>query len=194
MVQSARVRVYLPSTLPGLRELLDRGELGAPPLPAYAVTGALREWYAEGDEEELEYVALSLAARASVRLLDRALVLDPATPPRRVVVVADVDAVEPAAEVDRAAVRVLQPVPLRLVRAVHVDDTAAEQDVRAAAEQLVEADLGSEDAAFVVEQAEGHELQWYATQEIGPLLELAQPPGDAPAAGPPGEAPGPATS
>ena len=37
---------------------------------------------------------------------------------------------------------------------------------------LVEADLGSEDAAFVVEQAEGHELQWYATQEIGPLLEL----------------------
>ena len=38
--------------------------------------------------------------------------------------------------------------------------------------ELVEADLGSEDAAFVVEQAEGHELQWYATQEIGPLLEL----------------------
>ena len=28
-------------------------------------------------------------------------------------------------------------------------------------------------AAFVVEQAEGHELQWYATQEIGPLLELS---------------------
>jgi hypothetical protein len=25
----------------------------------------------------------------------------------------------------------------------------------------------------VVEQAEGHELQWYATQEIGPLLELS---------------------
>ncbi len=43
---------------------------------------------------------------------------------------------------------------------------------QAAAEQLVEADLGSEDAAFVVDQAEGHELQWYATQEIGPLLEL----------------------
>ncbi len=62
--------------------------------------------------------------------------------------------------------------PLRLVQAVHVDDADAEPDVRAAAEALVEADLGSEDAAFVVEQAEGHELQWYATQEIGPLLEL----------------------
>ena len=166
------MRVYLPSTMSGLRELLERGELGTPPLPAYAVTGALREWYAEGDEEELEYAALTLAARASVRLLDRALLLDPAVPPRRVVVVAEVDGVYPAPDVDRAAVRVSTGVPLRLVRSVHVDDPAAQDDVRAAAEQLVEADLGSDDAAFVVEQAEGHELQWYATQEIGPLLEL----------------------
>jgi len=167
------MRVYLPSTLPGLRAMLDAGELGDPPLPAYAVTPALREWYAEGDDEELEYAATTLAARASVRLLDRALLLDPATPPRRVVVAAEVDRVEPAPEVDRAAVRVLDAVPLRLVKAVHVDDPAAEADVRAAAEQLVEADLGSEDAVFVVEQAEGHELQWYATQEIGALVELS---------------------
>ena len=109
------MRVYLPATLPALRELLDRGELGPPPLPAYAVTGALREWYAEGDDEELEYVALTLAARASVRLLDRALLLDPTTPPRRVVVAAEVEQVEPAPDVDRAAVRVLTAVPLRLV-------------------------------------------------------------------------------
>ena len=166
------MRVYLPSTVSGLRELLDRGELGTPPLPAFAVTGALREWYAEGDEEELEYAALTLAARASVRLLDRGLLLEPGLAPRRVVVVAEVGAVEPAPDVDRAAVRVLEPVPVRLVQAVHVDGAQAEADVRAAAEALVEADLGSEDAAFVVEQAEGHELQWFATQEIGPLLEL----------------------
>ena len=36
------MRVYLPSTLPGLRVLLETGELGDAPLPAYAVTGALR--------------------------------------------------------------------------------------------------------------------------------------------------------
>ena len=167
------MRVYLPSTLPGLRALLEDGQLGDPPLPAFAVTPALREWYAEGDDEELEYAATSLAARASVRLLDRALLLDPSTPPRRVVVVAEVERVEPAPDVDRAAVRVLDVVPLRLVKAVHVDDPDAEADVRAAAEQLVEADLGSEDAAFVVDQAEGHELQWYATQEIGALVELS---------------------
>ena len=166
------MRVYLPSTLSGLRQLLDTGELGTPPLPAFAVTGPLREWYAEGDEEELEYAALSLAARASVRLLDRGLLLEPGLAARRVVVVAEVADAQPAPEVDRAAVRVLQPVPLRLVQSVHVDDAEAEPDVRAAAEALVVADLGSEDAAFVVDQAEGHELQWYATQEIGPLLEL----------------------
>jgi hypothetical protein len=166
------MRVYLPSTLSGLRTLLEAGSLGDPPLPGYAVTGALREWYAEGDEEELEYAAMTLAARASIRLLDRQLLLEPDLAPRRVVVVAEVGAAEPAPDVDRAAVRVLEPVPMRVIQAVHVDDPEAEADVRAAAEALVEADLGSEDAAFVVEQAEGHELQWYATQEIGPLLEL----------------------
>ena len=166
------MRVYLPSTLSGLRTLLDTGELGAAPLPAYAVTPALREWYAEGDEEELEYAAMTLAARGSLRLLDRGLLLEPELGARRVVVVAEVGAVEPAPDVDRAAVRVLEAVPLRLVQAVHVDGPDAEADVRAAAESLVEADLGSDDAAFVVEQAEGHELQWYASQEIGPLLEL----------------------
>lgn len=166
------MRVYLPATMPALRALLDTGALGEPPLPAYAVTPALREWYAEGDQEELEYAALSLAARASVRLLDRLLAEDSSTPARRVVVVAEVERVEPAPHVDRAAVRVLDAVPLRLVQAVHVDDPAAEPDVRAAAEQVVAADLGSDDAAFAVEQAEGHELQWYATQEIGALLEI----------------------
>ena len=166
------MRVYLPSTVPGLRALLDSQLLSAP-LPGFAVTGALREWYAEGNEEELEYAALSLAARASVRLLDRALLLDPSVSPRRVVIVVEVGDVEPVPDVDRAAVRLNADVPMRLVQAVHVDDSTAEADVRAAAEQLVEADLGSEDAAFAVEQAEGHELGWYATQEIGPLLELS---------------------
>ena len=165
------MRVYLPTTVPGLRRLLDTGTLGAPPLPAFAVTGALREWYAEGDDEELEYAALSLAAKASLRLLDA----DPDAPPRRAVVVADVPdaAVMPAPAVDRGAVHVGDEVALRSVRSFHVDDPSAEDDVRAAVAAVVEVDLGSEDAQFVLDQAEGHELQWYATQELGPLLELS---------------------
>ena len=170
------MRVYLPATLPALGRLLDDGALTDAPLAGYAVTPGLREWYAgssqDEEAEELEYAALTLAARASVRLLDRALVLDEQTPARRVVVVAETARVEPAPDVDRAAVRVVDAVPLRLVQAVHVDDPAAVDDVRSAAEQVVAADLGSDDAAFAVEQAEGHELQWYATQEIGALIEL----------------------
>jgi hypothetical protein len=164
------MRVYLPSTLTELRSLLDTRALGSPPLPGYAVTGALREWYAEGDDEELEYAAMSLAARASVRLLDA----DQDAVRRRVVVVADVpdSSVTQVPHVDRAAIKVATPVTWELVQAVHVDDTSAVEDVTIAADAVVEADLGSEDAAFRMEQADGHELQWYATQEIGPLLDL----------------------
>jgi hypothetical protein len=82
------------------------------------------------------------------------------------------EVVQLAPHVDRAAVKVTAAVPLKKVHAVHVDDVAAIPDVTVAADAVVEADLGSEDAAFRMEQAEGHELGWYATQEIGPLLEL----------------------
>ena len=165
------MRVYLPTTLPALRRLLDTGTLGDPPLPGYAVTPGLREWYAEGDDEELEYTALTLAAQASLRLLDA----DPDAPPRRAVLAADIAdrAVLAAPGVGRGAVHVGEPVGLSLVRSVHVDDPAAEDDVRAAVAAVLEADLGSEDAVFVMEQADGHELQWYASQELGPLLELS---------------------
>lgn len=166
------MRVFLPATLPDLRMLLDTGSLGAPPLTAYAVTPALREWYAEGDEEELEYTALTLAARASVRLLDGVLRAAPDAPARRVVVAAEVSDTAPDPQTDRAAVTVREPVTLALVQAVHVDDGTADADIRAAAEAVVAADLGGEEAATLVEQAEGHELQWFARQEIGPLLEL----------------------
>ena len=164
------MRVYLPATFTVLRTLLDTGQVGEPPIPGYAVTGDLREWYAEGDQEELEYVATTLAARASLRLLDA----DQDAVRRRVVVVAEVPdtAVELVPRVDRAAVKVTRAVPLRDVQAVHVDDPAAVPDVTVAVDAVVEADLGSEDAAFRMEQAEGHELGWYATQEIGALLEI----------------------
>lgn len=63
------MRVYLPSTLPLLAAAVAAGEIGPPPLAGCAVTPALREWYVEGDAEELEYVALTAAAAASLELL-----------------------------------------------------------------------------------------------------------------------------
>lgn len=164
------MRIYLPATIRLLRTLLDEGELGPAPLTAFAVTPALREWYVSGDAEELGYAALTGAARASLRLLDA----DPLVARRRVVVVADVadSAITVRSDLERAAVRIGEAVTFKQVAAVYVDEPGAEEAVRAAAGAVLEADLGSADAQFIVDGAEGWELGWYATQEIGALVEL----------------------
>ncbi|WP_436705163.1 DUF6912 family protein [Geodermatophilus sp. CPCC 205761] len=167
--------MYLPATTSVLRTLVDDGRL-AGPHTAFAVTPGLREFYAVSDAgadvEELEYAALLTAARASLRLID----VDPTAARRRVVVAADVpdsavsDVENPDA--DRGAVRVTADLALRDVASAHIDGADAEDDVRAAVGVVLEADLGSEEAQFAVDQAEGHELAWYATQEIGAVVEL----------------------
>ncbi|MGW0626637.1 DUF6912 family protein [Streptomyces sp. NPDC002758] len=170
------MRVYVPLTLPGLAEAYKTGELGAGPFLAYAVTPALREWYLSDDIEELEYAALNRAALASLRLL----AADPEAPRRRVVVAVDVPDGTAAADPDRGLdpvalgeVRVSGTVRLAKAAAVHVDLEDAVRDVAAAAEALDAADRGDDDAQFVVDGAEDHELLWYATQEIPGLVGLA---------------------
>jgi hypothetical protein len=166
------MRVYLPATLPALTGILRAAEIGPAPVLAYAVTPALREWYASADLEELEYAALMHAARASLRLL-RA---DPQAPRRRVVLAADV----PDEQAGRGGgfdggfdeptlVLLSAPVPLARVASGHVDDVAAVADIGAAVQALAAADAGDDDAQFLVDGAEGHELLWYATQELGDL-------------------------
>jgi hypothetical protein len=169
------VRIYLPATTTVVRRLVDEGRLSGPHT-AFAVTPRLRDHYALSDAaadlEELEYAALLAAARASLRLVD----VDPTAARRRVVLAADVadSGVEPVddADTDAGAVRVTADVALADVASAHVDGAEAEDDVRAAVAVVLEADLGSDEAQFVVDQAEGHELAWYATQEIGAALEL----------------------
>jgi hypothetical protein len=159
------MRVYLPSTLPALARLLAEAQTAAPPVRGFAVTPALREWYSSGDEEELEYVAMTHAARASLRLLHG----DPSAPGRRVVLAAEVPEgyVAGVAGFDEPAlVQIGVPVRLSDVVSGHVDDPGAAADVRAAIAALSAADGGDEDARFTVDGAEGHELLWYATQEL----------------------------
>src|SRR5262249_28066027 len=138
------MRVYLPATVEMLRRLLETGEIGPAPLRGYAVTPALREWYVDDDLEELEYAALLDAARASLRLLD----LDQRAPRRGVVIAADTTAAVLRPDLDRSAVEVTEPVPIRRVASVHVDAPEAEPAVAAAADAVLEADLGSDDAQF----------------------------------------------
>ncbi len=169
------MRVYLPATTTALRTLVDQGTLPGPHT-AFAVTPQLRQFYAlsdaDADVEELEYAALLAAARASLRLID----VDPTAARRRVVVAADVPdgSARPIddPDTDRGAVRVEAGIAVRDVASAHIDGAEAEDDVRAAVNVVLEADLGSEEAQFVVDQAEGHELAWYASQEMGSALEL----------------------
>ena len=166
------MRVFLPSTLPALAEALRTGQVGPGPgpVPGFAVTPSLREAYASGDEEELEYAALTEAARASLRMLAE----DPAAPPRRVVLAAEIPADQvklDASDHEPARVLIGAAVPVERLASAHVDDAEAAADVRAAAGALPAADAGDEDARFTVDGAEGHELGWYATQELPGLAE-----------------------
>ncbi|MGD0604935.1 MAG: hypothetical protein ABSA53_15195 [Streptosporangiaceae bacterium] len=179
------MRVFLPSTLPALAAVLKAGQVGPGAqgartgqedqaglgqVPGFAVTPALREAYASGDEEELEYAALTEAARACLRLLAG----DPAAPPRRVVLAAELPAEQLRWDPrDGAPARVLVDVPIPLARLASalIDAPEAAPDVRAAVEALPGADAGDEDAKFAVDGAEGHELGWYASQELPYLAE-----------------------
>jgi hypothetical protein len=136
---------------------------------AHMVTPLLREWYAEGDEDELEYAAFTRAAQDALRLLHA----DSAAPRRRVVVSADVP--------DRAValldgmlgsslVRFTGELPYRAVAAIHIDGVDAEADVTAAADVAERAADGDDDAQFTVDGVEDHELEWYDPSEVDQLL------------------------
>ena len=183
------VRVYLPATLATLAAGYLAGEFGAGH-SAHAVTPALREWYVEGDQEELEYAALSEAVEASLRLLaaEQATGAELADRYRyrRVVVAADVapaDVVAGAgrtggdhqvpgdpADAVRSAILLGAPVPLRAVVSVHVDDDDAVDAVRDALAALPAAGQGDDDALFALDEALAHELLWYDVTEIADLI------------------------
>jgi hypothetical protein len=161
------VRVYLPATLPMLREWLAAGQ--SPPGRACAVTPALREWYREGDADELEYAAQVAAGRACLDLLDA----DVDAPRRRVVVAAEVPDLDvaPDAETDRAGVTIGAPVPVSRWASALVDSEDAESIVSAAVTARPAARAGDADAAFAVDEADATELGWYAVQELPHLVE-----------------------
>ena len=160
------MRVYLPLNVSLLQKFSVVGATTAP-LPAHAVTAAMRAAWPGADQDELEYAVLMAAAYDSlVRLA-----ADPRERACRVVAVAEVadawSAAGPADEV--TAVTLTAPVPLARVTAVHVDEPGAEAAVRAAAGQVAAATAGDGRALGAVSLVD-HELLWYATQEITDLL------------------------
>lgn len=158
-------RVYVPSTTGRLRELLVSGGLGPAPLLAHAVTDELRDALREVGEEEWEYDALMSAAQDSLGLIgegDR---------PLRVVVVAEAESVTPQEEGEESLVEVDAVVPLAKVVAVHMDSADAADAVAGARDAWPAAQAGDADAQELLDACLDHELGWYATQEIGSLVD-----------------------
>ena len=159
------MRLYLPATLPLLAQWLAAGQ--ANPGLAGAVTPGLREWYREGDADELEYAAQRVAARMSLEML----AAEPGVPRRRVVLAVDVpDADVALVDEPRGAVSVGAATPRASWASALVDDEEADVVISAAATALGGADAGDDDASFAVDEADGTELSWYAVQELGNLL------------------------
>ncbi|WP_235736747.1 DUF6912 family protein [Nocardioides alcanivorans] len=136
-------RIYLPLTGAELADLVTERRLEGP-RAAYAVTDALRSAVPDGDDDDLEYVAMAAAADASWQSRrdgDR---------PRRVVVAADVSAIDAVSGEHPAEVVVAHGVVWRNVASAHVDTA----DVTAA-------EAESDDAP---------DLAWFATQELATLV------------------------
>lgn len=161
----SKSRVYLPTTLTRLAEVMASGGIGPAPFAAYAVTERLKTDLADVGEEEWEYAAMSAAAQAAVGLLGDE------DEPRRVVIALDAPGVVPVVGAEDALVEVQEVVKTTHVAAVHVDSPDAAVDVRAAAEAWPEAEAGDQTAQETVDRCLDHELGWFAAQEIGELLE-----------------------
>jgi len=163
------VRVYVPTTVRGLAAAVRDQEVSPLRGTAFAVTGELTRSAPGADTEELEYLAMVDAARASLRLIGAQ---GEDTPSLRVVIAADVDGeVRERDDLDRSVVTLSAPISWRAVAAVHLDGADAADAVAAAAAAVDAADLGDLDAEFVVGSAEDFELAWYAPGEIVYLLQ-----------------------
>ncbi|MQY20009.1 hypothetical protein NRB20_31040 [Nocardia sp. RB20] len=184
-----KLRVYIPATVPMLRELVAEREIRAINDTAFAVTPALREAYASGDDEELAEVAMIEAGRAALRLLaqerEAALLADETAADsdedggdysapvyRRAVIAADVTGATLRPDLDDAVVRLSAAVTYKQIASVHVDLADAEPAIAKAVDVIDAADIGDEDAEFVLGDAEDHQLAWYAAQELPFLLDL----------------------
>ncbi|KQB84128.1 DUF6912 family protein [Corynebacterium oculi] len=167
------MRVYIPATFSTLRGLNESRVVTARSGWAFAVTPALREFYTEGDEEEIAHAAFQDAAEASLRLL--AVGDEEEFPRRRVVISADVPEghVTLTPENGESLVR-LSPAQINLVdvAAIHVDVPESEEATAKATEAIDAADMGDEDAELAVGDALDNFLAWYDPSELPVLVEL----------------------
>nr|WP_209167628.1 hypothetical protein [Corynebacterium hesseae] len=156
-----------------LAELEETGQLAARSGWGFALTPALREFYTEGDEEEIEYSAFLEASMASLRLL--AIGDEEKFPHRRVVISVDVDesVVTPKPDMGEPVVA-LDPATITKdnLQAIHVDIEESEAATAKAIDAIDNADLGDEDAELAVGDALDNFMAFYDPTELPILVEL----------------------
>ncbi len=162
------MRIYIPVILSTLREVVANKEVSPRGGVVFAVTDDLRQEYPDADDEELEFLAMTDAARACLRLLAAAGADEPQL---RVVISADVPTARSTPDLDRAAASIEGSVPWKHIASVHLDGADAADVVRAAVAVVDQADLGDDDAEFAVGSAEDIALGWYAPGEVAYLIE-----------------------
>jgi hypothetical protein len=160
------MRIYLPLSQAMLRALFVDGRLPGP-LDGCAVTPALREWFPEGDDEELEYAAQYRAADLSIPMIVGE------TPARRVVLAVDADAAAAVDVDDMVGVRIADGITLDEVAAVLADAPEAEAALLAAIEAL---SVGDEDVPAEVEALDEHGLAWFDPDELPAIVARIVPP------------------
>lgn len=171
------MRVFIPATHSMLADFARDSAMPIRSGVVFGLTQAVRDFYTSGDDEELEYTAFLDAARASLRLLatEDESGAQEAFPDRRVVISADIPDDNLAADpVSGDSVLRVSPAQLKLpqLRAIHVDDEAAEEKTRKAKECIDAADLGDEAAELALGDCEDQLMSWYDSKELGVLVDL----------------------
>jgi len=162
------MRIYIPGTFALATEWLASETFSVDHV--YAVTSTLREWYEQGDEEELEYVAAGVAAKESLYLISQE---SNDVTYRRLVLAFDVPDTSLGDELEpRGAIRLIEPLKFSTLQSALIDGDDALIDVEIAATVLERATAGDGEAQFAVSQVDGHELLWFGPTEIEFVLQV----------------------
>lgn len=150
-------RVYVPATMPMVRELAAVGQLTGQ-MSAHAVTESLHARYPDDAVEELEFVAFVAASWGSLAQL-----VDVTGPPLRVVIAADSTTVTNPDGGETAVL--IDGLPLSAVVSLHVDSVAEQPMIAAAVAALRSGSDGPE-----VDAVEDVDLHWYDVSELPVLV------------------------
>lgn len=163
------MRIYIPLTVAMLRSAVAARTVTAPDGLVFAVTANLRSEFPGAAEEDLEYLAMADAARASLRLLSAGY--QSSDSGLRVVAAADAPEIRERPDRDRAAAAMAESLPWSAVVSVHLDSAADAPVIERAAAVVDAADLGDEDAELTLGDVDDIDLAWYAPAEVTFLLE-----------------------